>query len=126
MAAYAAATIAGADMMKTGITASFFSLAGYILPFMFVLNPAFLMEGTMPQIVVAALAGAVGVMVLGVVVAGQLRTRLRAWERAALLVTALLLIFPTWPAQAAALVMLAAVLLHQYAPAGPLTSAPVS
>ena len=114
MAAYAGAAIAGADMMKTGITASLFSLSGYLLPFMFVLSPAFLMIGTWPEILVALVRGAAGVTVLGAVVAGHIRMRLRAWERAALLATAILLIYPSWMADVAGVALLTPVLLRHY------------
>jgi TRAP transporter 4TM/12TM fusion protein len=116
MAAYAGAAIAGADMWKTGITASMFSLAGYLLPFMFVLNPAYLMIGTVPEILMALLTGAVGVMALGVLVAGHLRMPLMGWERAALLTGAIILIAPHWYADIAALAVFAPVLLRQYGP----------
>jgi TRAP transporter 4TM/12TM fusion protein len=118
MAAYAGAAIAGADMMKTGITASWFSLAGYLLPFMFVLSPAFLMVGTVPEILVAVLRGTAGVMALGVVIAGHLRMPLRPWERAALMVTSVLLIYPSWLADLLGAAALVPVLLRHYNPFG--------
>jgi TRAP transporter 4TM/12TM fusion protein len=114
LAAYAGAAIAGADIMKTGVTASLFSLAGYLLPFMFVLSPAFLMIGTVPEILVAVVRGVAGVMTLGTVVAGHLRKPLRGWERAAMLATAVLLIYPSWLADLAGVALLAPVLLRHY------------
>jgi TRAP transporter 4TM/12TM fusion protein len=117
MAAYAGAAIAGADMMKTGISASLFSLSGYLLPFMFVLSPGFLMIGTVPEVLVAILRGIAGVMTLGIVIAGHLRLPLYRSERAALLATAVLLIYPSWLADLAGLAALAPVLLRHYTPA---------
>jgi TRAP transporter 4TM/12TM fusion protein len=122
MAAYAGAAIAGADMMKTGVTASLFSLAGYLLPFMFVLDPAFLMIGTVPEIIVALLRGIAGVMTLGIVIAGHLRFPLRPWERAALLVTSVLLIYPSWMADLLGAAALVPVLLRHYQPFGRMQS----
>ena len=118
MAAYAGAAIAGADMWKTGVTASLFSLSGYLLPFMFVLSPGFLMIGTVPEILLAILRGVAGVMTLGVVIAGHLRLPLYRWERAALLATAVLLIYPSWLADLVGLAALAVVLLRHYTPFG--------
>jgi TRAP-type uncharacterized transport system fused permease subunit len=118
MAAYAGAAIAGADMMKTGITASLFSLSGYLLPFMFVLSPGFLMIGTVPEILLAAVRGIAGVMTLGVVIAGHLRAPLKGWERALLLTTAVLLIYPSWVADVAGMAALGVVLLRHYTPLG--------
>jgi TRAP-type uncharacterized transport system fused permease subunit len=116
MAAYAAAAIAGADMMKTGITASWFSLAGYLLPFMFVLSPGFLMIGTAPEILLAFIRGTAGVVVLGAVVAGHIARPLRGWERGALLVTAVLLAYPSWVADLLGLAMLIPLWLRHAVP----------
>jgi TRAP-type uncharacterized transport system fused permease subunit len=116
MAAYAGAAIAGADMMKTGITASKFSLAGYLLPFMFVLNPAYLMIGSVNEILMALLTGTIGVMALGILVAGHMRLPLRPWERAALLAGAIIMIAPHWYADLAAFIVFTPVLLRQYGP----------
>jgi TRAP transporter 4TM/12TM fusion protein len=122
MAAYAGAAIAGADMMKTGITASLFSLSGYLLPFMFVLSPPFLMIGTVPEILVALFRGVAGVMVLGIVIAGYLRMRLLNWERAALLAAAVLLIYPSWMADLIGLAVVAPVLMRHFGPSRPVQS----
>ena len=92
LAAYAGAMIAGSDIMKTAFTAWMFSLSGYLLPFMFALNPALLMVGPAPDIALATATGALGVMALGAAVAGQLRLRLALWERGALLAAAVVLI----------------------------------
>jgi hypothetical protein len=43
LAAYAAASIAGADIMKTGIAAFRFALVGFTLPFIFVFRPELLL-----------------------------------------------------------------------------------
>lgn len=92
LAAYAGAMIAGSDIMKTGFTAWMFSLSGYLLPFMFAQDPALLMVGRPSDIILAAASGALGVMALGAAVAGQLRHRLRQWERGALLAAAVVLV----------------------------------
>jgi TRAP transporter 4TM/12TM fusion protein len=118
MAAYAAAAIAGADMMKTGVTATVFSLSGYLLPFMFVLNPAFLLTGSTPEIILACVAGAAGVITLGAAVAGQMRFTLKVWERVVLLAAATTLIIPGLISEAIGLAMLVVVLIKQYRPTG--------
>ena len=83
---------------------------------MFVLSPGFLMIGTVPEILLAILRGVAGVMTLGVVIAGHLRMPLQRWERAALLGTAVLLIYPSWIADLVGLGILASVLLRHYTP----------
>mgnify|MGYP005761855073 CR=1 FL=1 len=63
VAAYTAAGIANGDAMKTGFIAWRLSLAGFLLPFLFCLNPALLGKGTPVEIglaVVTALIGSYG------------------------------------------------------------------
>jgi TRAP-type uncharacterized transport system fused permease subunit len=114
LAAYAGAMIAGADIMKTGFTAWLFSLSGYLLPFMFALNPALLMVGSASDIVLAAGSGALGVMALGTAVAGHLRFRLAAWERAALMTASVVLIHFGLVTDLVGLALVGAVLGRQY------------
>ncbi|MDO4268508.1 MAG: TRAP transporter permease [Eubacteriales bacterium] len=63
VAAYTAAGIAESDAMKTGLTAWRLSLAGFLMPFMFCINPALLGKGSTAEIILAiitALAGSYG------------------------------------------------------------------
>jgi TRAP transporter 4TM/12TM fusion protein len=123
MAAYAGAVIAGADMMKSAFTAWVFSLSGYLLPFMFALNPALLMIGPAHEIVLAALTGTLGVMALGAAVAGHVRAPLKLWERTALFAAAGALIHPGFVTDAIGLAFLAIVAVRQYNPFGVLSTA---
>jgi TRAP transporter 4TM/12TM fusion protein len=114
LAAYAGAMIAGSDIMKTGFTAWLFSLSGYLLPFMFALNPALLMVGSVPAIVAATATGALGVMALGAAVAGHVRRNLAPWERALLFAAAAVLIHSGLTTDAIGLVLVGVVLARQY------------
>ena len=118
LAAYAGAMIAGADIMKTGFTSWFFSLSGYLLPFAFVLSPALLMIGPVPEIVLASLTAAIGVMALGAAVAGHLKMPLPPLERAILFFVAALLIDSRLLTDIGGLVLLAPVLVRHYRPFG--------
>jgi TRAP transporter 4TM/12TM fusion protein len=114
LAAYAGAAIAGADVMKTGFTAWKFSLSGYILPFMFVLNPAFLMIGTATEILLAATTGVIGVMALAAGVIGHARSGLANWERTAVFVGAFVLIHPGWITDLLGLALVLPIVARQY------------
>ena len=116
LAAYAAAMIAGADIIKTGFTAWFFSLSGYLLPFAFVLSPALLMVGSVPEIVLASVTAAIGVMSLGSSVAGHLKQSLQPLERGALFLAAVVLVIPGLMTDLVGLLFLTPVLLRQYKP----------
>lgn len=51
LASYAGASIAGANMNKTGWEAVRIGMAGFILPFLFVYQPAILLQGTVFEVV---------------------------------------------------------------------------
>ena len=124
LAAYAGAMIAGADIMKTAFTAWFFSLSGYLLPFAFVLSPALLMIGPVPQIVLASVTAGIGVMALGAAVAGHLKMSLRALERGTLFLAAVVLINTGLLTDLVGLILLVPILLRHYKPGG-LDSSPI-
>ena len=116
LAAYAGAMIAGADIMKTGFTAWFFSLSGYLLPFAFVLTPALLMIGPAPPIVLATLTAGIGVMALGGAVAGHLKMALRTLERGTLFLAAVVLVHTGLLTDLVGLVLLVPILVRHYKP----------
>lgn len=60
VAAYTAAGIAKADSMKTGLTAWRLSLAGFLMPFMFCINPALIGQGTTLETIMAIATALIG------------------------------------------------------------------
>ncbi|MDR1534819.1 MAG: TRAP transporter fused permease subunit [Planctomycetota bacterium] len=60
IAAYTAAGIAGSDAMRTGFIAWRLSLAGFLLPFLFCLNPALLGKGDAGEIALAIVTATAG------------------------------------------------------------------
>ena len=64
IAAYTAAGIAKADAMRTGFIAWRLSLAGFLLPFLFCLNPALLGRGTWGEITQAIITATIGAFAL--------------------------------------------------------------
>jgi len=95
-ASYAGAAIAKSDPMKTGWTAWTFALAGFLLPYMFIYNPALLMEGSAFRITLAVITSLVGIICLGAGIIGYFIKQTRLHERLLLFVAALLLIKPGW------------------------------
>jgi len=61
LSAFAAANIAGADVDKTGWTATRIGWAAYIVPFLFALSPSLLMQGHPLMIAWAVLTAALGI-----------------------------------------------------------------
>lgn len=64
-AAFTAASLAGGDMMKTGVVAFRIALAGQLVPFYFALNPGLLMIGSTMDIAIAVIRASVGLIAAG-------------------------------------------------------------
>ncbi len=113
MAFYAGAAVAGADAMKTGWVASRIALAGFLLPYMFVYNPALLLMGKAGEAILAALTAVIGATCLSVSVVGYIRRHLSGFERVIALAAALLLIKPGWVTDVIGGVLIALLLILQ-------------
>lgn len=95
VAAYAAATIAGANMTKVGWTAFKLALAAFIVPFMFVYGPALLWQGSGIGIFYAAMTATIGVTAfVGSTSGWWLFGRAKMPTRGVLMVAGLSLIHP--------------------------------
>ncbi|WP_409966985.1 TRAP transporter fused permease subunit [Bengtsoniella intestinalis] len=64
IAAYTAAAIAEAEPNRTGIKAFCFGVVAYIIPFMLLLSPAILLQGSTPEIVRACITAIIGVVAI--------------------------------------------------------------
>lgn len=93
IAPYAASAMAGTDHTRTEWTAMKLALAGFLVPFAFVYNPAMLiLEQPIEEIVRTAVTGIVGVVALGAALEGYFLRDTGWLERGLLLVSALCLI----------------------------------
>lgn len=75
MASYAAASIAGSDLWKTSIIGLRLGAAGYLLPFVFALNPALLGHGSAVEVAYAVLTVTMSAALIGWAVEGCLGSR---------------------------------------------------
>jgi TRAP transporter 4TM/12TM fusion protein len=94
LAVYAAASIGGASLWRSGVQAMKFAAAGFIVPFFFVYNPALLFSGPWPEILRAVATGSIGVIALAAGLEGYFLRTASWFERALFLAAALLLIDP--------------------------------
>jgi TRAP transporter 4TM/12TM fusion protein len=94
LAAYAAASIAGANMTQTAFQAMRLGIAAYLVPFIFAYKPALLLQGTMIQILEACTFGVIGVMFIAVGIEGFLFRSLRLWKRAVLVAGGIVVMVP--------------------------------
>ena len=103
VASYTAAGIAGADAMKTGLRGMLFALVGFLVPFVFVYNPAILLQGTVVEIILSAAQLLVGTYFLALAISGYFKRELPLWTRIVFFIVALGFIDPNWVTTLAAL-----------------------
>jgi len=116
LAAYAGAGIAGANAMKTGLTAVKLALAAFLIPYIFAVSPGLLMvDVTWVEALHKIATALIGIVSLAAAVQGYFIAPARAWERALLFVAALGLIVPGLVTDIFGLVALTAVYFAQRA-----------
>lgn len=95
LAAFAGSAIAGSDPLKTGVNASKIAIAAFIIPYIFVLNPALLLiDTTALEIVQILITSLIGMFAVGVAVEGYFLTKVNPLFRIALFLGGLLCIDP--------------------------------
>lgn len=93
--AFAAANLAGSEMMTTGIEAFKLGMAGFLIPFAFVFQPALLLDGTLLEILRATGLTSLGVVCLAASLVGHIWSPLNWIQRLLFAASASLLVFPT-------------------------------
>ncbi len=108
LAAFAGAGIAGGDPMRTGFTALKLSAAGFLIPYLFVYNPAMLMiditdvtmnakefpMASFTDIAVITITAVIGIVALSSAIEGYFATGLNVISRLIIGIGALLMIIP--------------------------------
>jgi len=93
VAAYAGAGIAGGNTMKTGLNALRLAVAGFMIPYIFALDPGLLgLSGNWFHTIVLILTSLAGVLALGSAAGGYLLDRTKPFERILLVISAILLV----------------------------------
>ena len=95
LAAFAASGISGGDPIKTGVVSAKLAIAAFIIPYMFVFNPAMLMiDSTFLEIIWVTFTAIVGMIAIGAGMIGYWYRKLNWLERILAVITGLLLIYP--------------------------------
>jgi TRAP transporter 4TM/12TM fusion protein len=115
LAVFAAAGVAKANMWDAGWAAMRVGAAGYIVPFMFVYDPALLMIGDWPHIIWRFVLACGGIGMLAAGLHGYLMRAMPIWERGVAIVAAILLVVPTIWADLAGIALAAALVAFQLA-----------
>ncbi|KZE64002.1 C4-dicarboxylate ABC transporter permease [Fictibacillus phosphorivorans] len=128
LAAFAGAGISGGDPMKTGFQSLKLAIAGFIVPFMFVYNPAMLMIDTsnlpigakefpLPatiEVIMVIFTSTLGVIALSAAAEGYFKRGMNVWQRLVLGGGALMLIIPERMTDWIGLVIVAVMLGFQF------------
>jgi TRAP transporter 4TM/12TM fusion protein len=124
LAAYAGAAIAKSNPIKTGVTATRLAIAAFIIPYIFVFNPAMLFIDTTPLKVVQIICtSCIGMFSLAVGIEGYMLRRLAVPWRLIAIAAGLLLIDPGLLTDIIGIALIAAVTLTQFASRGKRTAA---
>jgi len=127
LAVYAASGLAKSDLWKTGWSAVKIGAAGFIVPFMFVYEPALLMIGEWPNIIWRFVVSCVGIALLAGGLHGYLLRAMPMWQRALAVVAAFMLVVPHWAADIVGFALAAAmIVLQRFVPSGAGQDGPAS
>ena len=114
LAAMAGAAIAKAEPLRTGVNATRIAIGAFIVPYIFVLNPAMLMMDTHFLLVIQSLLTALlGMYSLSGGLAGFVQDRCRWYERVLLIIGGLGMIYPELISDVVGLSILAFVIVMQ-------------
>lgn len=95
LAAYAGAGIAGGESFKTGVEALKLGSAGFIVPFIFAINPSLLLiDVTLVGAAITIITACIGIVSFGGGIQGYLFTNTQNYERVLFLIASVMLIHP--------------------------------
>lgn len=127
LAAYAGAGIAGADPMKTGVTAFKLALAGFLIPYIYVYNPMLLfIDAELWPTTQAIITAMIGVFLLAMSTIGYFKTKMPWYLRIIAMGGALMLLIPGTLTDLAGLAILVLIYLFQSYRAKRNTAAPTA
>ncbi len=112
LASFAGAGIANSRPMLTAMTATRLAFVAYFIPFLFVLNPAFLTIATFNQIAFAIINGILGITALSITLQGYIHERLNWLVRGYILICGVLMLTPGQITSAAGIVLILPVLIY--------------
>jgi TRAP transporter 4TM/12TM fusion protein len=113
MASWAGAQLAGSNFLQTSLQSSKLGSVAFLMPFVFIYQPALLGRGDIGQILIALTTGLIGVVAISAAIQGWLLARAGCLARTVLLAAGFGLFWPSLSSNAVGLLLLAAVALTQ-------------
>lgn len=115
VAAFAGAGIAGGNTMRTGFISVRLAVAGFMIPYIFAINPALMgLGGSFIQTIQLVITSLAGVLSLGAAAGGYLLVKTPFYERILLLISAILLISPDLMTDIIGIIILMTILFLQH------------
>jgi len=94
LAAFAAAPLAQADPMRTGVEAARLGIAAFLIPVMFIYQPALVLEGALWETALAAGSASIGLVAISAAFVGFLFAPMAPLWRVALMAGGLMMVVP--------------------------------
>ncbi|WNK19992.1 TRAP transporter fused permease subunit [Halomonas piscis] len=113
LASYAAAGISGDNAMGTSVASFKIGLAAFIVPFMFFYSPAMLMEGSLLEVLRVGVTATLGIVLLSGMVQAWFFGPVNVWQRLAMLVGAVFMIYGGFYTDVAGIALGAALFVRQ-------------
>jgi TRAP transporter 4TM/12TM fusion protein len=114
LAVYAAASLAGAEMMRTAYQAIKLGIAAYIVPFLFAYHPSLLLQGSYLEVIHAVLTAMIGISLVAIGIEGFLFRELSWMKRVLLILGGLGCMVPGWRSDVIGLVIGIPILLWEW------------
>ncbi|MBW6464247.1 MAG: TRAP transporter large permease subunit, partial [Firmicutes bacterium] len=114
LAAYAAAGIAGAHPLQTGIEAFKMGVTAYIVPFCFIFGPALLLQGSVYEIILAFATAVLACAGLGAAMQGYFVRKMPYWHRGLLFIGSVMLMEASWQWDLAGLAIVGGIFALEY------------
>jgi len=114
LAAYAAASLAGANMIQTAFQSMRLGIAAYIVPFIFAYKPALLLIGSPVDIIEGCTTALIGISFIAIGIEGFLFRSLQIWKRGIFILGGLILMVPGFVFDAIGLVLVLPVFLMEF------------
>ncbi len=114
LAAYAAAGLAGAHPLTTGIEAFKMGITAYIVPFCFIFGPALLLQAPVHEIIIACITAFIACIGLGTAMMGFYIRKLAFWKRIPVFVGSVMLMETSWRYDLIGLAIVGGIFLMEY------------
>lgn len=115
LAAYAGSAISGGNPIRTGVIATRLAIAAFIIPYIFVLNPAMLLIDTsFLKVVQIIITSTIGMFAISGGLEGFMMKKMPWWERILAVIGGLALIDPNLITDLIGIVMITFIFIQQY------------